>query len=426
MQKIQVNHTSWFYTTLLILFLLGSELSLPLFFTVMALMSITVFVMSNLFSYSTLNFGFVLKVTAPFLLIAVIGLWGILEHQYYDVFKDVWYVLNPVVMVFFGFLLASRFKSTETFFSAIIIAGFIISIFHISKFLLDPSLITLSATEIRRIAGNGSTVTLIALALILINMRYKSQLLFQNKFCNLFIAMVIVLSIILSFSRTTYLSIVVIIFLVLGWEFFKKGRNFAVIVVFASVSLLLILYFMPEVSIRGTGFFEKLVYSLNELRPGDYTSVYQINNNWRGFESYQAYQQFLNGSWLEVLFGQGFGQNVDLQLYMKLGDDYVRFVSVLHNGYLFALIKTGVVGLFLYLTFLILFLRQVLFKARMIDLDPILSILATFIVVKVLVDTYIVSGLYNKGSFELSFLIGAILYFASDFSRHKKCSTDSL
>ena len=426
MQKIQINHTSWFYRALLILFLLGSVLFPPLFFTVIALMSITIFVMSNIFSYSALNLRFVLKVTAPFLLIAMIGLWGVLDHQYYDVFKDVWYVMNPVVMVFFGFLLASRFKSTEAFFSTIIAVGFIVSIFHISRFLLDPSLIMLSATEIRKVAGGGSTVTLIALALILINIKFKLQLLFQNKLCNSFIVMVIVLSIMLYFSRAIFLSIMVIIFLVLGWEFLKKGFNLAVIVIFASVILVSILYFVPEVSIRGTGFFEKLVYSLNELRLEDYTSAYQINNNWRGFESYQAYKQFLSGSWFEIIFGQGFGQSVDLQMYMRLDNEYVRFINVLHNGYLFALIKTGVIGLFLYLTFLILFLRQVLSKARMTDLDQFLSILATFIVVKVLLDTYIISGLYNKGSFQLSLLIGAVLYFSSDFSLHKKRSANGL
>ena len=420
MQKIQVNHTSWFYTILLILLLLGSGVFPPLFFTVIALMFITVFVMSNLFAYLPLNLGFVLKVTAPFLLIATIGLWGILDYPYYDVFKDVWYVMNPVVMVFFGFLLASRFKSTETFFSVIIAAGFIIAIFHISKFLLDPSLITLSATEIRNIAGHSSTVALIAFALILINIKYKSQFLCQNKLCSAFIVMVIMLSLILYFSRTMYFSIVVIVFLVLGWEFLKKGRNFAVIVISASIILVLALYFMPDVTIRGTGFFEKLVYSFAELRPKDYMSMYQIHNNWRGFESYQAYQQFLSGSWFEILFGQGFGQRVDLQLYMELGNEYMRFVSVLHNGYLFALIKTGIVGLFLYLTFLILFLRQVLFKARMIDLDPVLSIFATFLVIKVLFDTYVVGGLYSKWSFELSFLIGATLYFSDRFPQYKK------
>ncbi len=425
LQKIQVNHTSWFYSAFLILLLLGSGVFPPLFFTVIALMSIAIFSMNNLFAYLPLKFGFLLKVTAPFLLITVIGFFGgVLEYQYYDVFKDVWYVLNPVVMIFFGFLLASRFKRIETFFLAIVVAGFILAVFHISKFIFDPSLITLSATEIRNTVGKGSAVTLMALVLILISFRYKLHFLFQSKLCNALVVIVIMLSIMLYFSRITYLSIIVIIFLVLGWGYLKKGVSLGVIVASISVILALIFYFVPEVSVRGTGFFEKLVYSFNELRTQDYTSIYQIHNNWRGFESYQAYKQFLNGSWFEIVFGQGFGQTVDLQIYMQLGNEYVRFASVLHNGYLYALIKTGIIGLFLYLAFLALFWRYVLFKARMIELNPFLSILTTFIVIKILLDTYVVSGLYNKGSFVLSLLIGAILYFVSETSLHKKRLSD--
>jgi len=78
----------------------------------------------------------------------------------------------------------------------------------------------------------------------------------------------------------------------------------------------------------------------------------EIQQNWRGYESYQGWIKFNDGSKLQKVMGYGFGARVDLGLIMKLaGEDY-ETVPILHNEYVMLLVKCGIAGLILYVIFL--------------------------------------------------------------------------
>ena len=99
----------------------------------------------------------------------------------------------------------------------------------------------------------------------------------------------------------------------------------------------------------------KFEHSVTEVAISDYEDMSDINLNWRGFESYRAYLTYLDGSLFEKAFGQGFGAMVDLGFDMPLGGDAsisFRYIPVIHNGYMYLLVKYGLIGVLIYLYYI--------------------------------------------------------------------------
>ena len=61
----------------------------------------------------------------------------------------------------------------------------------------------------------------------------------------------------------------------------------------------------------------------------------------------------MNEEPVSFIIGKGFGALVDLKFKAPLSSENIRFIPILHNGYSYILFKTGIIGLFLYLIFLI-------------------------------------------------------------------------
>ena len=103
---------------------------------------------------------------------------------------------------------------------------------------------------------------------------------------------------------------------------------------------------------------------------------------------------------MQYLFGQGFGTLIDLGLYIPLGDEVIRFAPILHNGYMYLLVKTGVIGVLIYLVFLYKLVRigtqhsVVTFDEERYTGRIIVGLSCVFFV-----STFVVSGLFNKSVF---------------------------
>ena len=96
-------------------------------------------------------------------------------------------------------------------------------------------------------------------------------------------------------------------------------------------------------------FFGKILRSIQELIPDESQN---INSNWRAVESAVALSAILNGSFFEILFGKGMGFRLPLGFEMTLANVEFDSIPILHNGYLYILLKYGVIGLFLWFKFL--------------------------------------------------------------------------
>lgn len=70
-----------------------------------------------------------------------------------------------------------------------------------------------------------------------------------------------------------------------------------------------------------------------------------------GYETSRALETYTSGTPVQVLLGQGFGKQLDLDLFIALGwgdtgeRERIHFAPILHNGYAYLLFKAGPISL---------------------------------------------------------------------------------
>jgi O-antigen ligase len=158
---------------------------------------------------------------------------------------------------------------------------------------------------------------------------------------------------------------------------------------------------------------KKMARSFEEITISDYTSMRDINLNWRGFESYQGLQAYMSGRFLEYIFGHGFGTLIDLGFFMAAENINMQQIPILHNGYLYILVKTGLIGLTLYFYFLIKLFRMGKYHINKNSLYMKVSgHLLTGLSLLFFTTTFAITGIFNKNAlFSATLLLGCLLYY---------------
>ena len=127
--------------------------------------------------------------------------------------------------------------------------------------------------------------------------------------------------------------------------------------------------------------------------------ITSINTFWRGYESFKGMHAYLTGSFLSIIVGKGFGYLLDLEFVQLLDDSKMRYIPFLHNGYVYILLKTGLIGLFSYL----LFFKRLysnsniqITKINKINDFNICNDFLRVMVIQLLIVTFVISGIFNK------------------------------
>ena len=74
--------------------------------------------------------------------------------------------------------------------------------------------------------------------------------------------------------------------------------------------------------------------------------------HWRGYEAQSAINKLNEEGMSSWSFGRGFGSTVDLGAEVKLANKTFRYIPIIHNGLVYVLFKTGVLGLCIYLIYI--------------------------------------------------------------------------
>jgi hypothetical protein len=174
-------------------------------------------------------------------------------------------------------------------------------------------------------------------------------------------------------------------------------------------------------------FVGKLARSIDEMSVHEYYDLRSINENWRGYETAKALTLYRSGSALQLLFGYGFGAQVDVGLFMKLGSPQDRHglersIPILHNGYAYLLVKGGAVAVGLFLSamaWLYLPGRSIVSTESSRLLSAPARVLQACAVI-LAVTTWFVGGVFNKnGLFPFLLASGFILAAVSTYGeRH--------
>ncbi len=300
----------------------------------------------------------------PFLLLIIVGFLAGLDHTDKDLFRDVFIFSKNIIYFITGIALSRYIKDFNTFFTYFLTLAFASSLIHIGLILTHLHSIS-SLETIREVAGYANSVEGIALSLFL------SQL-FSKNFRNLtggfnlkdkIMSFIITISFLLYFSRALTLLIVVVLFFLTDTLYIRKIFSRKNSKLFKSLILILVLVYLisliskllPANSPVRT-LVEKFENIPDEItwnaKKNSEATKEEIQKNWRGYEAYQGMFKFNRGNDLQKAFGFGFGERVNLGIIMKLENKDFETVPILHNEYVTLLVKSGIVGLLLYLFFL--------------------------------------------------------------------------
>jgi hypothetical protein len=358
--------------------------------------------------------GFVIPVrlalgVLPLVLLFLIGLPGYLYHISTDAYRDMWYVSNTIISICAGYLWYSRTKRLGDLIDILVIggsAGAISSIYelyaHWSEILLLDSL-----DRYRGIVGFGGAITVSAIAGILIcqSASFKDSLFLRYRWLRYFAVSVLLAGVVVCFSRSLYTCL--LLCYVVASTRRRLGYRLAGIVI---VVLAIQAYALTTPAGNNSyvsQFFAKVSTSANEVSTSHFWSAYEVNENWRGYESYRVLDTFEHFDLAHQIFGGGFGQLVDLRLQIRLGQDTFTKIPIFHSGYNYALIKTGVLGTLMMSVF---FIRMLWISVNSMNGRSkevrILARLMLWMTITIIVTQWTTPGLFPKSDISGLFLLG--------------------
>jgi hypothetical protein len=329
---------------------------------------LTKFIKDDLFSPTIVLLGFsifiyslklnrsYIKQVYPLLVVLLIGLFGIFGHESRHIFRDIIYALTPISLIYIGWWISNKKVTLVSVLKKIIIYAIIFSLIHLFQFFINPSLISESADDIRKSVFNpGGNLIILSLIIGLFQYRFKLVNLFPKLFPRAIFISILFISTILSFSRTNIIITTIIGISILG-VIDKFNLKYIL-----NISILIIVFILLIFSnkLNNVNSFQgKFAKSTSEIMISDYSEMVDINRNWRGYETYRAGLTFTEGGIIQKVFGNGFGSLVDLGFTMNLAGNEYDKIPILHNGYAYILVKTGVLGVFCYLLFYFSLLKR--------------------------------------------------------------------
>ncbi len=331
------------------------------------------------------------------------------SHQIYAIGRDAWYLLKPVLVIYAAYFVTSKLDDKEFFFRAVIYIGIIAAIFHLIRVVPEFLGESKKISEIRGVSGKGNIVEIFSLAFLYLN---KENKFIKTKNIKLAIYAILISSIISYFSRTMALMFFMALFSMKGYLMLTKTSlkyiSLLIIGIFAFFAYLQTLD-LDANSPGLKGFLYKIRIAPSELTKTeiDVTDHRDLWDHFRAYESSKAIEESKEKGLRAIILGNGLGSLVDLDFEARLAGKEVRFIPIIHNGYVFVFFKAGLIGLFVYLLFLItLYLKVYNHKIsrNYIITSRFLSTIGVYYVFTSLV----ITGVYNPSDPMAVFLGGAL------------------
>ena len=363
-------------------------------------------------SLSKLNISY-LKLVIPLMIVFITGIIGLSGHEPRDIFRDIFYALTPPALIYIGYWIAEDEKMWPKILEALIIAGIVIAIIHLSKFIQKPELLNDGIFQNRGRAANPN-ISLVALSLVLGIFQHRLRIgnLFPKLFPRFIAIPLLLLSFVLSFSRTGLIFGLILTISILGYIGSIRLRTvLSIVMLFGALAAVILTTPANEV---GT-FRSQIARSLKEVTVSNYKNITEITTNFRGYETYKAINTFATGNVKQIILGKGFGALVDLNMTMALSGVNFRKIPVLHNGYAYILVKTGILGIFCYIFFYFILLKYSFKFINSRDPEQILfARLLMGCTLSLMLTMFVVGGIAEIHHSEYVLLIGFI------FSRMKR------
>lgn len=329
------------------------------------------------------------------------------ENPFFYCLKDFTYLLKPILGILLGYQLFKVIPKNHL--NVFINAGLVLSIVHIG--LIVFVLINFHSVDLNLIRYNSgffSDYEVYILIVLLFHNKFEIRITEQKR---KLLVLIIGFSIFMYLARTNFLQFGILFLAMKGYFVFNKK---SLKVLFLAITSLLIAYtaiFYANPKRNGEGlegFMYKIKISPQEafktkINKNDWKD---FNDNYRSFENIITIKQVALDGERAIFTGKGLGSTLNLgqKIYTTDGS-IIQNISVAHNGFMTIYLKSGLLGVFLLVAFLIMFYRQT--KSN-IYLANNVNLLLIGTCVFLIVSTWVFMGLYFKLD-NKSIIIGFLL-----------------
>ena len=175
--------------------------------------------------------------------------------------------------------------------------------------------------------------------------------------------------------------------------------------------IVLVIFMVPIILlIRATPYVANditLLGKFSNIIPELFTTEFEHNASkahaWRAYENIVGITHFLQFETIEIFTGRGLGYAIPIEFFCLAENMCLEVLNLLHNFFLTILIKTGVLGLSVYLTII----ASLIFTKLPSDIS--LSSLRSGVIFCIVIVSAVTMGLFNPNSLNLLFMLWAII-----------------
>lgn len=411
---MKINSTKFYSGLFVIVILL--QLYLPSF---KLNLIIQLFLLALFFFYEKVkvNIEFY-KIISPLFLLFFIGFIGAIINNFgmFNIIKDISHFLKPITGLLIGYLFYKKIDNLKTFTKTIVLVGFISAILHF--IIVFGFSRTNTVAEIREY-GRDNYLELFSFFFLSFYKKLTNDNLFDNKLNYRIVFWVLLLSCILYLSRTMMVLAILLLLSINGYtKITMKGLKAMGIFLLAIIGFYV---FLHSIKIdRGKPGLEAFLFKV-KIAPEeifktriDRENHKELWDHWRGYEAKRAFDLMTEYP-SSFIFGTGYGSLVNLRFEAPLTAEKkgLKFISELHNGFAYVFYKTGIIGLIIYLSFLIS-LYKVIYKNSNYATTFISSIGILYFFT-----TLTITGIYNSRDI-IIFILGALLFFKDKINASTK------
>jgi len=337
----------------------------------------------------------ILKYASCFIAIMAIAFIVMLTRDYptYYIIRDITYLIKPIFGTFIGYQLCKHnFKKA---FETIVVAGVIIACIHLITIVY--AMIFRGAVDVNTIrlrSGFFSDFEVYAVVILLFHKKFELD--FSRKRIFWFTVLVGVSSL-MYMARTNFIQFAILAIAMKGY--FKINKTSIIVVTTLILTVILgysaILYVNPK---RNGPGIETLLYKIKiapqeafktKINAEDWRD---FNDNYRSYENIHTVKQMVGQGMPTVIFGAGMGSRIDLKREVWLGDMMLRYISILHNGFMTIFLKSGLLGIFFYLCSIFLMFKQ---RRASIPIVTNINLLLVGTGIFLIFSNWVFMGVYN-------------------------------
>lgn len=279
------------------------------------------------------------------------------QHDLYFVIRDVTYLLKPISGLLLGYQLFH--KSIKNPFQFLVYAGVSIASYHL--ILVGYGFIFAGAKSVSQIREHGGYFNDFEVYTLIILIFGKQLNLHFNKQKHILFLIILTVSSFFYLARTNFIQFVILFMALKGLLIINKRAIIVLsLVLFLTISGYTAVYYYNP--IRKGKAIDEFLYKI-KMAPSEAFSTKinredwkKFNDNYRSYENIRTIQQLSHNN--AILFGEGIGSQVDLRQKVYLGDMQLRFISILHNGFMIVILKSGFLGLSIYLFSIFYFFKK--------------------------------------------------------------------